>query len=100
MCQIWLQTGKTGFTDIHLQATSRFEVFRQLTFNRRRCGFHIYNIDPLNFGAPQRALFLPVEKIVGDNSARAPAFESCDPDVIQSSLSPQDVTPLAADDRF
>ncbi|GAA0615423.1 ABC transporter substrate-binding protein [Paenochrobactrum glaciei] len=39
-------------------------------------------------------------KIIGDNSARAQAFEAGDLDVIQSPLSPQDVTRLAADDRF
>lgn len=39
-------------------------------------------------------------KIIGDNSARAQAFEAGDLDVIQSPLSPQDITRLAADDRF
>ena len=39
-------------------------------------------------------------KIIGDNSARAQAFEAGDLDVIQSPLSPNDITRLAADDRF
>lgn len=39
-------------------------------------------------------------KVIGDNSARAQAFEAGDLDVIQSPLSPQDVTRLTADDRF
>jgi len=39
-------------------------------------------------------------KIIPDNSARAQAFEAGDLDVIQSPLSPQDITRLAADDRF
>lgn len=39
-------------------------------------------------------------KIIGDNSARAQAFEAGDLDVIQSPLSPQDITRLAGDDRF
>jgi peptide/nickel transport system substrate-binding protein len=46
----------------------------------------------------------PIEKviikIIGDNSARAQAFEAGDLDVIQSPLSPQDITRLAADPRF
>lgn len=39
-------------------------------------------------------------KIVGDNSARAQAFEAGDLDVIQSPLSPQDIARLKADARF
>ncbi|ARO14635.1 extracellular solute-binding protein [Ketogulonicigenium robustum] len=39
-------------------------------------------------------------KVIGDNSARAQAFEAGDLDVIQSPLSPQDIRRLAADDRF
>ncbi|MHA6732349.1 ABC transporter substrate-binding protein [Devosia sp. A369] len=39
-------------------------------------------------------------KIIGDNSARAQAFEAGDLDIIQSPLSPQDIERLAADDRF
>ena len=39
-------------------------------------------------------------KIIGDNSARAQAFEAGDLDVIQSPLSPQDIERLSADDRF
>ncbi|HQZ11281.1 MAG TPA: ABC transporter substrate-binding protein [Devosia sp.] len=39
-------------------------------------------------------------KIIGDNSARAQAFEAGDLDVIQSPLSPNDIKRLAADDRF
>ncbi|WP_028034714.1 ABC transporter substrate-binding protein [Chelativorans sp. J32] len=39
-------------------------------------------------------------KIIPDNSARAQAFEAGDLDVIQSPLSPQDISRLAADDRF
>lgn len=39
-------------------------------------------------------------KIIADNSARAQAFEAGDLDVIQSPLSPQDITRLAGDDRF
>jgi peptide/nickel transport system substrate-binding protein len=39
-------------------------------------------------------------KIIGDNSARAQAFEAGDLDVIQSPLSPQDIRRLAADTRF
>ncbi|MGS1096825.1 ABC transporter substrate-binding protein (plasmid) [Aquamicrobium terrae] len=39
-------------------------------------------------------------KIIGDNSARAQAFEAGNLDVIQSPLSPQDVKRLSADDRF
>ena len=39
-------------------------------------------------------------RIIGDNSARAQAFEAGDLDVIQSPLSPQDIERLAADDRF
>lgn len=39
-------------------------------------------------------------KIIGDNSARAQAFEAGDLDVIQSPLSPQDIERLKADDRF
>lgn len=39
-------------------------------------------------------------KIIGDNSARAQAFEAGDLDVIQSPLSPNDIERLAADDRF
>ena len=38
--------------------------------------------------------------VVGDNTARAQAFEAGDLDIIQSPLSPQDITRLAADDRF
>lgn len=39
-------------------------------------------------------------KIIGDNSARAQAFEAGDLDVIQSPLSPNDIARLKADDRF
>ncbi|NDV01171.1 ABC transporter substrate-binding protein [Pseudoroseicyclus sp. CLL3-39] len=39
-------------------------------------------------------------RIVGDNSARAQAFEAGDLDVIQSPLSPQDIQRLEEDDRF
>ncbi|WDR00792.1 ABC transporter substrate-binding protein [Devosia sp. J2-20] len=39
-------------------------------------------------------------KIIGDNSARAQAFEAGDLDVIQSPLSPQDIERLEADERF
>lgn len=39
-------------------------------------------------------------KIIGDNSARAQAFEAGDLDVIQSPLSPNDIERLAADARF
>jgi peptide/nickel transport system substrate-binding protein len=39
-------------------------------------------------------------RIIADNSARAQAFEAGDLDVIQSPLSPGDITRLAADDRF
>jgi len=39
-------------------------------------------------------------KIIGDNSARAQAFEAGDLDVIQSPLSPNDIERLAKDDRF
>ncbi|GLQ10408.1 peptide ABC transporter substrate-binding protein [Devosia yakushimensis] len=39
-------------------------------------------------------------KIIGDNSARAQAFEAGDLDVIQSPLSPQDIERLKGDDRF
>lgn len=39
-------------------------------------------------------------KVIGDNSARAQAFEAGDLDVIQSPLSPQDIQRLSADDRF
>ncbi|MBB4053339.1 peptide/nickel transport system substrate-binding protein [Devosia subaequoris] len=39
-------------------------------------------------------------KIIGDNSARAQAFEAGDLDVIQSPLSPQDIERLEGDDRF
>lgn len=39
-------------------------------------------------------------KIIGDNSARAQAFEAGDLDVVQSPLSPQDITRLAKDSRF
>jgi peptide/nickel transport system substrate-binding protein len=39
-------------------------------------------------------------KIIGDNSARAQAFEAGDLDVIQSPLSPNDIERLRADDRF
>ncbi|WP_240231935.1 ABC transporter substrate-binding protein [Devosia lacusdianchii] len=39
-------------------------------------------------------------KIIGDNSARAQAFEAGDLDIIQSPLSPQDIERLKADDRF
>lgn len=39
-------------------------------------------------------------RIVGDNSARAQAFEAGDLDVIQSPLSPNDIQRLAADGRF
>lgn len=39
-------------------------------------------------------------KVIGDNSARAQAFEAGDLDVIQSPLSPQDIQRLAADARF
>ena len=41
-----------------------------------------------------------VVKIVGDNSARAQAFEAGDLDVIQSPLSPNDIKRLEADSRF
>lgn len=41
-----------------------------------------------------------VIRIVGDNSARALAFEAGDLDVIQSPLSPEDIQRLAADSRF
>ncbi len=49
-------------------------------------------------GAPE--VETVVVRIVGDNSARAQAFEAGDLDVIQSPLSPQDIARLAADDRF
>ncbi|WP_172124000.1 MULTISPECIES: ABC transporter substrate-binding protein [unclassified Devosia] len=39
-------------------------------------------------------------RLIADNSSRAQAFEAGDLDVIQSPLSPQDITRLAADDRF
>jgi peptide/nickel transport system substrate-binding protein len=39
-------------------------------------------------------------KIISDNSARAQAFEAGDLDVIQSPLSPQDISRLTADNRF
>lgn len=39
-------------------------------------------------------------QIIGDNSARAQAFEAGDLDVIQSPLSPQDIERLKNDDRF
>jgi len=39
-------------------------------------------------------------KVIGDNSARAQAFEAGDLDIIQSPLSPQDVERLKVDDRF
>ena len=39
-------------------------------------------------------------QIIGDNSARAQAFEAGDLDVVQSPLSPQDIERLANDDRF
>jgi peptide/nickel transport system substrate-binding protein len=39
-------------------------------------------------------------KIIGDNSARAQAFEAGDLDIIQSPLSPQDIARLARDNRF
>jgi len=39
-------------------------------------------------------------KIIGDNTARAQAFEAGDLDVIQSPLSPGDIQRLAKDDRF
>lgn len=39
-------------------------------------------------------------RIIGDNSARAQAFEAGDLDVIQSPLSPQDIQRLANDSRF
>lgn len=39
-------------------------------------------------------------QIIGDNSARAQAFEAGDLDVIQSPLSPNDIQRLAADTRF
>lgn len=39
-------------------------------------------------------------RVIGDNSARAQAFEAGDLDVIQSPLSPQDIQRLANDDRF
>ncbi|KQW75681.1 peptide ABC transporter substrate-binding protein [Devosia sp. Root413D1] len=39
-------------------------------------------------------------KIIGDNSARAQAFEAGDLDVIQSPLSPNDIERLKADTRF
>ena len=38
--------------------------------------------------------------VVGDNTARAQAFEAGDLDIIQSPLSPQDIGRLADDDRF
>lgn len=38
--------------------------------------------------------------IVGDNTARAQAFEAGDLDIIQSPLSPQDIQRLAADTKF
>ncbi len=38
--------------------------------------------------------------VVGDNTARAQAFEAGDLDIIQSPLSPQDIGRLAGDDRF
>ena len=41
-----------------------------------------------------------VFKVIGDNSARAQAFESGDLDIIQSPLSPQDIERLKNDDRF
>ena len=39
-------------------------------------------------------------KIIGDNTARAQAFEAGDLDAIQSPLSPQDIARLAKDPRF
>ncbi|TYB81322.1 ABC transporter substrate-binding protein [Maritimibacter fusiformis] len=39
-------------------------------------------------------------RIVGDNSARAQAFEAGDLDVIQAPLSPNDIKRLAEDERF
>jgi len=39
-------------------------------------------------------------KVIGDNSARAQAFEAGDLNVIQSPLSPQDIARLEKDDRF
>ena len=39
-------------------------------------------------------------RIIGDNSARAQAFEAGDIDIIQSPLAPQDIKRLQADKRF
>lgn len=49
-------------------------------------------------GAPEMAE--ATIQIIGDNSARAQAFEAGDLDIVQSPLSPQDIQRLAADDRF
>ena len=53
-----------------------------------------------NFWGEQPKMAKVTMKIIGDNSARAQAFEAGDLDVIQSPLSPQDITRLAADARF
>jgi peptide/nickel transport system substrate-binding protein len=49
-------------------------------------------------GAPKVAAL--TLKVIGDNSARAQAFEAGDLDAVQSPLSPQDIARLAKDSRF
>ena len=53
-----------------------------------------------NYWAGQPKVTDVVVKVVGDNSARAQAFEAGDLDVIQSPLSPNDIKRLQADTRF
>jgi len=53
-----------------------------------------------NFWGEQPKMAKVTMKIIGDNSARAQAFEAGDLDAIQSPLSPQDIQRLASDDRF
>jgi peptide/nickel transport system substrate-binding protein len=53
-----------------------------------------------NFWGPAPAVEKVTLKIIGDNTARAQAFEAGDLDVIQSPLSPGDIQRLAQDDRF
>lgn len=53
-----------------------------------------------NFWAGSPDVEQAVIRIIGDNSARAQAFEAGDLDIIQSPLSPQDIQRLANDDRF
>lgn len=53
-----------------------------------------------NFWAGAPKVAKATLKIIGDNSSRAQAFEAGDLDVIQSPLSPQDITRLSKDSRF